>query len=431
MVWVLIIYLVLPPPYLQGEADLESAAAMMNGSSLGRTIKGVLLVFGVIVILWRSRLAWFECRAVNPFFWVFLAMVPASLVWSIDPQATVTHFVSLLSIVLVSIAFTAIAWHPTRFQDVVRPVVTILLIGSVLWGIFYPEYGIHQEVEKELKDAWRGLTSQKNQFGILASVGAVLWLHAWLNREQKWWVAGPFFALSLVCVFLSRSATSLMATVLCTVFMWMVMIAPSNVRRFMPYIVSAFAVLIVVYALAILNLIPGTSLLLEPVAALSGKDMTFTNLAQSWDIIKQHIEFAPLFGSGYGAYWVGPLPSSPSYTFLSQMYFYPNESHNGYLEMVNDLGFVGLVCLLGYLVYFVKQSLQLLKYDRSQGLLYLGLFFQQAITNLSESTWLAINSAFAIAVMTLATFCLARSLLDQRLRQAGNPAAPASVRPAF
>jgi len=80
------------------------------------------------------------------------------------------------------------------------------------------------------------------------------------------------------------------------------------------------------------------------------------------------------------------------------MYFYPTQSHNGYLEMVNDLGFVGLTCLLLYLVYWIRQSLQLMKLDRGQGVLFLGLFFQQAITNLTESTWLAINSAFAIAV---------------------------------
>jgi O-antigen ligase len=97
--------------------------------------------------------------------------------------------------------------------------------------------------------------------------------------------------------------------------------------------------------------------------------------------------------------------------------FYPTQSHNGYLEIVNDLGFVGLICLLGYLVFWVYQSLQLMKFDRGQAMLFLALFFQQAITNLSESTWLAINSAFAIAVATLATFSLSRSLLEQRLRE--------------
>jgi hypothetical protein len=81
------------------------------------------------------------------------------------------------------------------------------------------------------------------------------------------------------------------------------------------------------------------------------------------------------------------------------------------------LGAVGLIVLLGYLVSWVYQSLRLMRFDRGQGLLFLALFFQQAITNLSESTWFAINSAFAIAVATLATFSLSRSLLEERLKQ--------------
>ena len=100
---------------------------------------------------------------------------------------------------------------------------------------------------------------------------------------------------------------------------------------------------------------------------------------------------------------------------LKLLYGLPNEAHNGYLEIVNDLGFIGLACLLGYLLLWVKQSLRLMKFDRAQAVLFLAIFFQQAITNLTESTWLAINSAFAIAVVTLATFALARALLEQRL----------------
>jgi O-antigen ligase len=186
--------------------------------------------------------------------------------------------------------------------------------------------------------------------------------------------------------------------------------------------------LVVVYALAVLNIIPGIGILLDPIAELAGKDLTFSNRAVIWDIIKEHIQLAPFLGSGYGAYWTGALPSSPSYVFVGRMYFYPSQSHNGYLEIVNDLGFVGLICLLGYLVFWVRQSLQLMRFDRAQGMLFLALFFQQAITNLSETTWLAVNSAFAIAVVTLATFALARALLEQRLKlyfnqRRANPAA--------
>ena len=416
MMWVLMIYLVVPVQYFSGDMNLEGDASMSVPHPLARAIKLGLLILSTVILLWRARLTSVVLRSLNPFFLVFLALVPLSIVWSIDAAATLNRYVSLLSIISVCCTFTLIGWNRTRFQDVVVPIVTTLLVASVIFGIIYPEYAI-EKGEGTLKDAWRGLTAQKNQFGMLSSFGVLFWLHAWFSNERKWWVALPFVALSFECVLLSRSSTAMMATTLSTVFMLLVMVAPANLRRFMPYIVSAFAILVVVYALAVLNIIPGTNLLLDPIAEVTGKDMSFSNRALIWDIIKEHIDLAPWLGSGYGAYWTGPLPSSPSYAFLGRMYFYPTQSHNGYLEMVNDLGFVGLMVLLGYLLSWVYQSLQLMKFDRGQAMLFLALFFQQAITNLSESTWLAINSAFAIAVTSLATFSAARALLEERLRR--------------
>jgi exopolysaccharide production protein ExoQ len=415
MIWVLIVYLAVPLQYFTGDLILAEAD-MAAPNPLARTIKLGLMIVSTVIVLWKMRLAWLEIRALNAFFLCFLGLVPLSIIWSIEPSATTNRYVSVLSIAVVCLAFTIYGWNRTRFQDVLRPVITALLIGSIIFALAYPQYGV-EVGEGTLKNSWRGLTSQKNQFGMLASFGVVLWLHAWFNNEKKWWVAFPFIALSFACVLLSRSSTSLMSTTLSTFYMLMVMVAPKSLRRFMPYIVSAFASLVVIYALAVLNVIPGMSVLLDPITSLTGKDMTFSNRSAIWDIIKEHVQLAPLLGSGYGAYWTGPTPASPSYVFLGRMYFYPTQSHNGYLEVVNDLGFVGLFCLIGYLVSWVYQSLQLMKFDRGQGMLFLAIFFQQAITNLSESTWFAVNSAFAIAVVTLATFSLSRGLLEARSTQ--------------
>jgi hypothetical protein len=55
--------------------------------------------------------------------------------------------------------------------------------------------------------------------------------------------------------------------------------------------------------------------------------------------------------------------------------------------------------------------------------LYLSLFFAQAIGNLSESTWLQVNSAFVFAIMTVATFSLGRSLQQYETQAVGQSAA--------
>jgi hypothetical protein len=105
--------------------------------------------------------------------------------------------------------------------------------------------------------------------------------------------------------------------------------------------------------------------------------------------------------------------------------FYPGSAHNGYLEVVNDLGWAGLACLIGYLLGHVRQSLCLFKVAPQQGLLYLAIFFQQLITNIAESHWFSVLSVDFV-FMTLASAALARGLLETRLQAVfGKPAGAA------
>jgi O-antigen ligase len=410
--WILLVSTTVPWTVFTplAERNFEGGFASNTGA---RIIKLTLLALSSAIVLRNFSALLVLLRQLNRFFIAFLFLVPLSFLWSISPDDTLARFVTILSIVFVWIAVCVASWEPQRFQNVLRPITTFLILGSILFAIISPELAI-EVGEGTLKDAWRGLTSQKNGFGQLASFGVIFWIHGWLARQVKPWKALLFGGCAAACVVFSRSSTSLIATVFVAIFLLMLLRAPSAWRRTMPYLIAAFATLVLTYALAILKIVPGLEILLRPITALTGKDMTFSNRSVIWDIIKEHIQFSPYLGSGYGAYWIGPVPTSPSYTFLGRMYFYPNEAHNGYLEMVNDLGFIGLIVLLGYLILYLRQALRLLRFDRNQAALYLALFFQQAIINLSESCWLIANAGLSFTVMTFATIALARSAVDQR-----------------
>jgi O-antigen ligase len=184
-----------------------------------------------------------------------------------------------------------------------------------------------------------------------------------------------------------------------------------------PYLVAMLVATFLIYALAIVNLIPGQGTLMAPITAFTGTDMSLTGRTEIWAVLSEHIRYRPFLGTGYAAYWTaGPVPGTESYAFVWRMgSFYPGSAHNGYLEIVNDLGWTGLVCLIAYIIMYARQSLQLLGIDRNQGALYLALFFQQAITNMSETHWFSVLSVDFV-IMTLATMALARGLLEVRLR---------------
>jgi O-antigen ligase len=405
-----------------GTGGAAPPVADLSPSPVTRTMKIALMAIGLLVIATRVGKSRALLGRLNRFFMVFLLLMVISVLWSVDPSATLARCVSFSTAVLVSFAFCLVGWHSKRFQNVVRPILTLVLAGSLIYIITEPQNAIDFDGA-----GWHGLSGQKNPFGEVCAIGTLLWMHGWISGEVKWWRALAGAALGWICLLLSKSATSILATVFASCFLLMLLRTSPALRRYTPYLVVLFASLMVAYALAVLNLVPGLeTLLLSPITALTGKDMTFTNRTAIWEIIKEHAQLHPILGTGYGAYWTGPVPTSQSYVMLSRLYFWPSESHNGYLEVVNDLGFVGLIGLLGYIAVYVRQSLRLFTFDRAQGSLYLAIFFLQAITNLSESGWFSANGVLPVIIVTLATCALARGLLEQnRARSLQAPARPA------
>ena len=415
MVWVLIVLMIVPEGL--DYQSLSVPGAPHSGSVISRLLWLGLLALSVAVICWRASLAWLLLRLLNPYLLLFAGLAVLSIAWSIDPSLSARRLVRIGTIMLVCIAFVLAAWHVRRYQNVVRPILTVILVGSIGFGLAYPSLAIHQQSAPELAGAWRGLANHKNGLGGLASIALILWFHAGLTREVRLAPALAGSAVAATCLVLSRSSTTVAASAFVMFFLLVSLGSPRGLRRYMPQLVALLVATVLVYALAILDLVPGLSLLLTPITALTDKDATFTGRTEIWSILAEHVRQRPLLGSGYGAYWTGgAVPGTESFEFIHRMAnFYPGSAHNGYLEVVNDLGWVGLACLLGYLLRHVRQSLQLLGTDRHQGTLYLALFFQQAVTNISETHWFSVLSIDFI-LTTLATTALARGLVEYRFR---------------
>jgi exopolysaccharide production protein ExoQ len=422
MLWTLIVLMIVPDGF--DYRSLIANGAPSSGGAVSRLLWLGLLALGGFVVIWRFSLAWLLVRTMNIFLLLFVALAVLSVSWSIDPALSVRRLVRLATIVLVCAAFVLMSWHERRLQNTVRPILTILLGGSIVFRLLFPQFAIHLESSPELAGAWRGLANHKNGFGALASMTLIFWFHAWLMREVPRRRALAGCALSATCLLLSRSSTSLAATVFVG-FLLLLLHSSPNHRRWQPYLVGLLVVTILLYALAVLNVIPGLDTLMGPITALTSKDATLTGRTQIWAIIADHIRLHPFLGTGYAAYWTAdPGPGTDSFEFIRRMgSFYPGSAHNGYLEVVNDLGWIGFGCLVAYIVVHVRQTLRLMRVEYQQACLYLALFFQQAITNLSESHWFSVLS-IDFVVMTLMTMAVARGVLEYRLRFLfGEPAA--------
>ena len=418
MIWVLVLFMIVPDGFRYGSISDNMPT---SGSDASRVIWLALLAGGVLIVAWRSSLAWSLIRQLNPFLTAFIALAALSVAWSIDPEVTIRRLVRILTIWLDALAIGLVAWHPHRLQSVLRPILTLVLVGSIVFVFLSPELSVEQSTQAELVGAWRGLATQKNGLGSISGITFLFWFHAWLSHESRRIFVLLGASLAAVCLAGSRSSTSLMATLFAVFFLLLLLRSPAVLRRYMPYIVGTFLVVLLLYSLAILQIVPELEVLLKPIVALTGKDQTFSGRTAIWQVVIDHIHRNPWWGSGYGAYWTGAVPWSPSYETVRILYFYPTEAHSGYLDIINDLGVLGGIVLIGYLIVYVRQALRMFVVERTQGALYLSLVFEQLIANLSESRWLNVL-CIEFVIMTLCTVAIARGLLDERLRrQAGRP----------
>jgi exopolysaccharide production protein ExoQ len=404
---------------------LNTASAPASGGLVSRTLWLGLFALSVALISMRIRLVVALLRVLNPFLALFALLAMASLLWSIDPSLTARRLYRMITILLACVAFVLVGWHARRVQQVVRPVLTVLLLASVVFALAAPALAIHQESASELAGAWRGLANHKNGLGALACTALLLWVHAGLAREAHPLAALAGVTLAGACLVLSRSSTSMAAAVFGALFLVVSLGLPRFARRGLPALIVLLVAALLVYALGVLNLIPGSGTLMAPIAALSDKGSTLTGRTEIWAILSEHIARHPWLGTGYGAYWTaGPVMGTDAYEFVHRMgSFFPGSAHNGYLEVTNDLGGAGLAVLIGYILVHAQQTLKLLRIEPVQATLYLALFFQQAVTNLSETHWFSVLS-IDFVVMTLASTALARALLEQRWRSTyGEPGA--------
>lgn len=414
----------LPKDFVSLFVNPAPPATAAAGAAVNSLLWIVLLVVGGMTLLWRGRVGWLLLRHINLGFLVFCVLVLASILWSAAPGITLDRFRRLMIILACCMAAAVVGWHPRRFQELIRTPVTALLAGSLLYGLMFPKLAIHQSDQPELVNAWHGLMFQKNIFGSVATYGVILWFHAWLGREAARWKILLGLGISAACVLLSRSSTSLLTTTFSLFFLVLTLRSPANLRRYTPYFVAIFVFLVALYALAALGLVPALQGLLDPISAATGKNATnASGRAPIWALIKTEIDRHPWLGIGYGAYWVGPIPGTASYVFVTAIYFYAGSAHNGYLDVTNDLGFVGLGCLILYVLVYIRQSLRLWHVDRHESALFLALLFQQGLENLSEAEWLQVTSVNFV-VMTLAVCAIARMLLEQKLQHYYAPAAP-------
>jgi len=377
-------------------------SSMEEGSALDRNFIILLLVIGVI-ILWRRQFEWF--RAVREHRWliILIGFMLVSVVWSDMPFTSLKRWFreALAGVIMAFIVSTE-----KNPKHAVRSVLTRLIYVhiplSILLIKYYPYLGVdYGRWSGALM--WIGVAMQKNGLASLClfSIFLLTWKLVTRRREKEKPAVRYQTYVELYLLYLSvwifmgpnhtptYSATSTIALSLGVCLF--LALAWANKRRKLGVTPNAMA--IVVAAIVVYGTITpfaGRLMLYDPSSAL-GRNETLTGRTEIWAHVTPLAMRNPIVGHGFGGFW----------NDRTRAVIRESHSHNGYLEVILAIGFLGLLFWTAYMVYLGRRAASVMAVDADWGILFCCLLVMGLVHNIAETTMQSFAGTFQATLLFL------------------------------
>jgi exopolysaccharide production protein ExoQ len=279
------------------------------------------------------------------FLTIFVFLCLASALWTDYPQLSIKRSFQLFVtyvVVVESILFIEPKILLKQLLIVVSLYVFINLVSTRISPYAIdPRFG-----------TWRGIEGHKNhlaQTGIYCLLSSIIFFHF----AQSKWTKIYSLVLMLSSVFLIYKAHSSSAVIVIAmiVFLGFIFYIESifNILKigrsvlgftFLLFLCLTFVFLI--FSSEVFGLVPG----------YFGKDMTLSGRVPIWEYVGTEIDKKLFLGYGFAAYWI--MGSTRILLFADYFEgFKVNQAHNGYLEIILQLGFIGFAFFLVLLSVYI------------------------------------------------------------------------------
>jgi O-antigen ligase len=332
------------------------------------------------------------------FFSLFFLWCAITILWSDYSFVAFKRYFQYLTIFLVILSILSYIENLEKISELVKYILITYLFVSLISLIIpraFDSFG-----------NFKGIASSKNAFGQIAFVCAVLWGSLFSRGNLK----GKTFyllllILSIALVILSRSMTMIAILMLVAILNYLLKI--NKEFEVLGFKKIFFFVLIIFFSAFILSIIILTPETLNIFFRDMGKDMTLTGRTEIWGDILNNAKSHIFWGCGYQSFWVSDNP------FIEDWYqthfWILMQSHNGYIDIINELGIVGAILFTFIIIKFLRVIGQL----KNNGF-YLWIFIATLILNLTEST--IIRPQHPTGVMLMLAYLIAqKNILNKNI----------------
>lgn len=345
VLWLFVAGSRLPSQWLNGPVGM-STQAMEEGNPLDRTILFLMIALAIWILAQRS-FRWGPFWARNPALMAFLAFALVSVCWSDFPFVTFKRwFRDLGNYFIMLIPLTDL--RPIEaIRTVFRRFSYLIIPLSVVLIKYFPNLSNQYDIWTGARTIG-GATTNKNMLGVACLISGLFFfwdtVSRWNERKERRTrkilaVNVLFFVMTLWVLHMASSTTSSVCLVLgCLV------IASAHVKLFRRHPGLLHALIPASFCLyLILDFVLGMN---GSMAQAVGKDPTLTDRTKIWAyLLSMHTN--PIIGTGYQSFWLG---SRLNDFWQNSGLGHINEAHNGYLQVYLDLGLIGDLLLIAFLV---------------------------------------------------------------------------------
>jgi O-antigen ligase len=274
-------------------------------------------------------------------------------------------------------------FSPQRLLQILMMAGSISLIFSVALAVFIPKYGIDSTL-----GAWRGMYGTKNACAAMTTffLTGAFYAPAPTLLARLW--RGTYVCLSLIVIFMSKSATSSILVVFLVVYV--IAINLTQRLRASDRVPATLLALLLMGSMVVVAMPRLTEIL-----SAFGRNSTLTGRTTIWQSVMAAIFKRPLLGYGYMAFWQQSSGRVNS-VFLENRWSVAG-SHNGFLEVWLSLGAIGLALVLFTFVRALLDAVRCLLRASSPSLNWFGaLILLTLVLNIDESQLIIPNDLMSV-----------------------------------
>jgi O-antigen ligase len=331
------------------------------------------IALGCLALRYRSRLAWPPHIV---WFAAYLAFTGTSVVWAFKPEISFSRFATqmMMLIAIMPLMFAG------RRADIMPKIFYCYAVGAILnMALILGGYSVQSEA-MGLKIGYPGYFTFKGELGEFAAFAFLFSLYEIIHsgwRRARGLIIG---ATTLYLVIVSMSKGSLGCALLAALLATVVLLVGRKMRVSPPIVLSPLLIGYAVLSAMLGDLINRISWHIYGNYDLSGR-------IYIWQFVDFEIAKKPLFGWGYRSIWlVGP--DSPTLTDTGSWVGRMPSAHNGYLDMMLDTGYVGLILFIVFIFATLRAIGRVTGRDPARAWLLLSIALFISLQNFLESAWM-------------------------------------------